>query len=347
MPRGGGMAQKGVVKVAVLFGGTSSERDVSLASAVQVMRALRSRGHGVLPVDVEQGVLDDLRAAELFARGVAPTPPVIEKQRRFNTAALASSGELASVDVAFLALHGGKGEDGTIQGLLDLLRIPFTGSDLRGSSLAWDKDLAKRLFRAAGVPTADWLMAPIDTEEAVAQLGLPIVVKPSREGSTVGLTVVQHARQLQAAIELARSYDDEVMLERYISGKEVTVGVLDGEALAVGEIVPTRGSLFDYESKYQSGGASATFPADLSPELTTRLKAYAAAAHRALKLRAYSRTDFRIDENSQPYVLETNSLPGMSAKSLFPQSARAEGIPFELLCEKICQLALMPAHDAG
>src|SRR5690606_6301859 len=207
------LAQKEGVKIAVLFGGTSSERDVSVASAAQVVDALRARGHQVLPVDIEAGVLNEAQAEAALSRGVSATPPVIAKERTIATAKLASSPELASADLAFLALHGGKGEDGSIQALLGLLRVPFTGSDLRGSSLAWDKDLSKRLFRAAGVPTADWLMAPVDPEHAVRLLGLPLIVKPNREGSTVGLTVVRDTQSLLDAVAVALACDEEVVIE--------------------------------------------------------------------------------------------------------------------------------------
>ncbi len=169
-----------------------------------------------------------------------------------------------------------------MQGLLELLGLPFTGTDLRGSVMALDKDITKRLIRAAGIPTADWHMAPVSTEQVVSTFGLPVIVKPNREGSTVGLTLVKEASQLQPAIATAQKYDAEVVVERYVPGRELTVGILDGQALAVGEIFP-KGELFDYESKYQSGGAHEVFPAQVSPELAGELREYALKVAQAVK----------------------------------------------------------------
>src|SRR6185437_3849489 len=194
----------------------------------------------------------------------------------------------------FLALHGGAGEDGRVQAVLDLAGLAYTGSNHIASAAAMDKDLSKRLFRAAGVPTADWLMAPVSIEEVERSLGWPVVVKPNKQGSTVGLTVVRDREALSGAIELARRYDGEVMIERFVPGRELTVGILEGQALPVGEIIP-RGEIFDYESKYQKGGAREIFPADLSSAVAAELQQLALRAHRALKLGAYSRIDFRLD----------------------------------------------------
>lgn len=327
------------MKVAVLFGGTSSERDVSIASAAQVVAALKRRGHELLLVDCELGVLSSEQAENFFARGVAPSPPALGSGRRYAVAQLASNPELRAVDVVFLALHGGYGEGGHVQGLLELLGLPHTGADLRGSAMALDKEVTKRLIRAAGVPTADWYMAPVSVERVIEEFGLPLIVKPNREGSTVGLTLVKDTAQLVPAIELAQKYDPEVMVERYVPGRELTVGVLNGEALAVGEIFP-KGELFDYESKYQSGGAREVFPAQISAELATTLRTYALTVAKAVKVNEFCRVDFRLDPDNRPWVLEVNTLPGMTAMSLLPQSASAVGITFDDLCERICRLAL-------
>jgi D-alanine-D-alanine ligase len=327
------------MKVAVLFGGTSSERDVSIASAAQVVAALKRRGHEVLLVDCELGVLTTEQAANFFARGVAPEPPALGGNRRYAVAQLASNAEFRGVDLVFLALHGGYGEGGHVQGLLELLGLPYTGSDLRGSAMALDKDITKRLIRAAGVPTADWCMAPVSPDEVLTKFGLPLIVKPNREGSTVGLTLVKQASDLVPAIGLAQKYDPEVVIERYVPGRELTVGVLDGEALAVGEIFP-KGELFDYESKYQSGGAREVFPAQVSTALAQQLRDYALLVARAVKVKKYCRVDFRLDPENRPFVLEVNTLPGMTAMSLLPQSAQAMGISFDDLCERICQQAM-------
>lgn len=331
------------MRIAVLFGGTSSERDVSIASGAQVFRALRDAGHEVVAVDTARGLLPPSDEQRFLSSGVAPVPPSEAElsvlARSAGPVALAGSGDLRDVDVVFLALHGGSGEDGTLQALLDLTGIPYTGSGLRGSANAMDKDVAKHLFRAAGVPTADWLMAPADAAAVEEALGYPVVVKPSKQGSTVGLSVVKRPEDLQAAIEEAFRHDDEVMLERFVAGRELTVGVLEDRALAVGEIVP-KNEIFDYESKYQAGGAAETFPADLTPEQTRTVQDLALRAHRALKLEGYSRIDFRMDAEGRFWCLEANTLPGMTVTSLMPQSAAAVGIGFAELCERICRLAL-------
>jgi D-alanine-D-alanine ligase len=330
------------MRVAVLFGGTSAERDVSIASGAQVMKALRQAGHEVVAVDTARGMLGPGDEQRLLASGVAPTPPKDEELsmiRAESGGSLPSLGELGGIDVVFLTLHGGTGEDGTLQALLDLTGIPYVGSGHAASAVAMDKDLSKRLFRAAGIPTADWLMAPVDADEAQAVLGYPLVVKPNKQGSTVGLTVVKSPDQLAAAIEAAFRTDDEVMLEKFIPGRELTCGILAGQPLAVGEIV-IETDVFDYESKYQEGGAEEIFPADLSEEQTRTIQDLAVRAHRALKLEGFSRADFRMDADGGLWCLEVNTLPGMTKTSLLPQSAQAAGIGFPELCDRICRLAL-------
>lgn len=330
------------MKVAVLFGGTSAERDVSVASGAQVVKALQSSGHEVLAVDTARGTLGPAERARLLETGIAPEPPKNEELAiiRSDTAALSKSGNLKDVDVVFLALHGGTGEDGTIQAFLDLAKIPYTGSGHRGSANAMDKDVSKHLFRAAGIPTPDWLMAPVHEGEVAEKLGFPLIVKPNSQGSTIGLSLVRQKEALAAAIELAAKYDREIMLERFVAGREFTVGVLGERSLAVGEIIPASAEIFDYASKYQTGGAREIFPAELSKDATRRVQKLALAAHRALKLRDYSRVDFRMDAAGDFWALEVNTLPGMTAASLLPQSAAAAGISFAELCERICQSAL-------
>jgi D-alanine-D-alanine ligase len=330
------------MRVAVLFGGTSEERDVSVASGAQVFRALRAKGNEVVAVDTARGVLSPREEERLLASGVAPAPPTEAELRALRLHAPTALAEIPAVrdaEVAFLALHGGSGEDGTLQALLDLSGIAYTGSGLRGSANAMDKDTAKRLFRSVGVPTADWLMAPADEAEVEAKLGLPVVVKPSKQGSTVGLAVVKRAADLQSAIDEAYRFDDEVMIERFVPGRELTVGVLADRPLAVGEIV-SRSEIFDYQSKYQEGGAREIFPADLTEEQTREVQELGLRAHRVLKCQGYSRVDFRLDPDGHLWCLEVNTLPGMTAASLLPKSARAAGISFEDLCQTICELAV-------
>jgi D-alanine-D-alanine ligase len=334
------------MKIAVLFGGTSEERDVSIASAAQIIPVLRSLGHDVVAVDTAAGRLSPPDERKLLESRVAPAPPSDQSMATLRSGALtnpATAIDPRAIDVVFLALHGGAGEDGRIQALLDLAGLRYTGSNHIASAAAMDKDLSKRLFRAAGVPTADWLMAPASADEVVRTLGLPVVVKPNKQGSTVGLTVVREAAQLAPALELARRYDDEVMIERFVPGREFTVGILDGRALPVGEIIAP-GEVFDYQSKYQVGGAREVFPADLPATEASALQKHALAAHRALKLGAYSRVDFRRDAQGGFWCLEANSLPGMTATSLLPQAARAAGIDFSTLLARICAGAIGTPH---
>ena len=330
------------MKIAVLFGGASEERDVSIASAAQIIPALRGLGHEVIAIDTATGRLAYAAEQKLLASSVAPEPPSETDLARLGGSALALASEAADmrdVDVVFLALHGGAGEDGRVQAVLDLAGLAYTGSNHIASAAAMDKDLSKRLFRAADVPTADWLMAPATAAEVERSLGWPVVVKPNKQGSTVGLTVVRDIQLYPAAIELALHHDDEVMIERFVPGRELTVGILDGQALPVGEIIP-KGEIFDYESKYQKGGAREIFPADLPAEAALELQRLAVRAHHALKLGAYSRIDFRLDPQGRFWCLEANSLPGMTSGSLLPQAARAAGISFPELCERICRAAL-------
>ncbi|HEX9105568.1 MAG TPA: D-alanine--D-alanine ligase [Longimicrobiales bacterium] len=330
------------MKVAVLFGGTSSERDVSIASGAQVVQALRQVGHEVVAVDTARGVLAPADEQKLLTSGVAPLPPGQEQLDILatgNPTALTDAPEMREVEVVFLALHGGTGEGGQLQALLDLIGIPYTGSGMLGSAVAMDKDIAKRLVRAAGVPTPDWLMAPADARQAVDYLGLPLIVKASKQGSTVGLSVVRRLEDVDPAVEDAYRFDDEVILEAFIAGRELTVPILDDAALPVGEIIPEH-EIFDYECKYQPGMSQEIFPAELDPEIARRAQELALTSHRALKLGGYSRIDFRMDAGGGLWFLEANTLPGMTAASLFPKGARAAGISFPEVCDRICRLAL-------
>ncbi len=303
-----------------MLGGDSAEREVSLSSGRRVAAALRERGHEVIEADPK------------------PDPFAVLETAR-------------STDVVWLALHGGAGEDGTIQALLDLAGIPYTGSGHLASALAMDKDLSKILFRAAGVPTADWWMARAGdagswtgsdyADRAVKALGLPIVVKPSKQGSTVGLSLVKAPQLLGPAVTEAFRYDDEVMLEAYIPGRELTVGVLGDLVLPVGEIIPKH-EIYDYECKYTPGMAEELFPAPLPEALRDETQRLALAAYRALKLRGCARIDFRLRPDGGLFCLEANTLPGMTGTSLVPQAALAAGISFPELCERIALEAVRP-----
>jgi D-alanine-D-alanine ligase len=330
------------MKIAVMFGGTSEERDVSIASGSQVVKALRSKGHEVVAVDTATGVLDAAGEAKLMSSDVRMAPPGSEDLdvlRTGDATSILRAPEMQGIDVIFLALHGGAGEGGTLQALLELTNIPFTGSGMLGSAVAMDKDISKRLFMTAGVPTPEWLMAPADVDDVEKRIGWPAVVKPSKQGSTVGLSIVKKPEDLAAAIAQAYEFDDEVMIEKFIPGRELTVPVLGDEVLPVGEIFP-KNEIFDYESKYQTGGAEEVFPADLTGPETVEVGILALNAHRALKLRGFSRIDFRLDEAGGFWCLEANTLPGLTAASLFPKGAAAAGIAFPDLCERLCRLAI-------
>jgi D-alanine-D-alanine ligase len=327
--------------ILVLTGGSSAERNVALASASQVVGALREREHRVTVVDTTEGILDATDEVRLLSPRVATAPPnladLAERERRVLFGGMLEDPTVTRADVAFLALHGGRGEDGTIQHLLDLAGVPYTGSGALASGLAMDKDVAKQLFRVAGVPTADWLMAKPGETVAFPRGAMewPVVVKPSKQGSTVGLSVVREEAGLAAAIDEAGRHDDEIMIEAFVPGRELTVGVLGNEALAVGEIIPKH-ELFDYECKYTPGMSQEIFPADLPKAVAQEVQRLGLLAHRTLKCRGYSRVDFRLTPDGRLFCLEVNTLPGMTATSLLPQSAAAVGISFGDLCERIC-----------
>ena len=332
------------------MGGTSAERDVSLASGLRIAAALRSRGHVVTTVDTVRGSLTEGEERAMLSGPVMhELPPEPDALARLSSETLPATvrglGAHRDAEVVFLGLHGGQGEDGTLQALLDLTGVRYTGSGHLASALAMDKDLSKRLFRDAGVRTPAWLMAPAGDDDVVSTLGLPAIVKPSKQGSTVGLTLVKERAQLQPAIVEAFVHDDEVMIEQFIPGREFTVGILGGRALPVGEIIPKH-EIYDYECKYTPGMAREEFPAKLSAAETAAAQEQALLAFRALKLSGYARIDFRMMEDGTFYCLEANTLPGMTELSLIPQAAAAAGITFPELCERIVQLAMKP-KDSG
>jgi D-alanine-D-alanine ligase len=330
------------MRITVLTGGATAERAVAFASASQIVAALRGRGHDVSVVDLAGGPLDARSEGELLGGAVGSTPPSVaalaERERRLLSEELGELPSVRQAEVLFLAVHGGALEGGTLQAVLDVIGVPYTGSGPLASALAMDKDLSKRLFRATGVPVPAWFMAPVGAEDVSTALGWPVIVKPSKQGSSVGLTLVRKAQDLDNAVQLADRYDDEVMAEQYIPGRELTVGVLGDVPLPVGEIVPKH-ELFDYVTKYTPGMSEETFPAKIDSVLARQLQEYAVMAHRALKLSGYSRVDFRVSPEGDIFCLEANSLPGMTRTSLLPQAAQAAGIPFPELCERIARLA--------
>jgi D-alanine-D-alanine ligase len=330
------------VKVSLKPGGTSRERHVALSTGLQVAASLRERGHEVATVDLATGFVPRGQEGALLPGGVGREPPPVEElkalERGMLTAGLGEIPALRGADVIFLALHGGQGENGTVQALLDVIGVPYTGSGQLASALAFDKDTAKHVLRDCGIQVPAWIMAPADAHAVAAGPGFPCVVKPSNEGSSVGLSLVRAADALQPAIELAGRYDNDVMIEEFIEGRELTVGVIGDQALPVIEII-AKHELFDYECKYTPGMAE-EFPAELPAALAAALQDAAMRAHRALKLGGYSRIDFRVDASGGIFCLEANTLPGLTPNSLIPKGARAAGISFADLCETICRLAL-------
>lgn len=342
------------MKIAVLMGGVSEEREVSLQSGIQVVDALRAMDHEVLAVDTSHGVLspedeDGLRAAEIRE----PGPPALARDLLItgDMGALTRDPRVADADLVFPALHGGSGEDGTIQTLLELAGVPYVGSGPVGCALAMDKDLSKRLLRDAAVFTPRWILtvgrreAEARLEEVGTELGFPLIVKPPSGGSTLGLSLVHDRSKLSAAVGLAMEYQEAVLFEAYVRGREVTVGILGLEALPVGEIIPEH-ELFDYECKYRPGMAREIFPAQLPEEATRTLQVAALKAHQALNLRDFSRVDFILDEDGVPWCLEANALPGLTANSLLPKAAEAAGMKFPEFCHRLAEMALA-RHGGG
>jgi D-alanine-D-alanine ligase len=333
------------MKIAVLLGGTSEERNVSLASGLGIVNALRERGHEVFTIDTARGYIAPEDEAALLPAGVGAAPPE-PITNPLPPTELGNIPQLRDADIAFLALHGGSGEDGTIQAYLELLGVPYTGSGPLGSAIAMDKDVTKRILRDAEVPTLPWRVArapdyeyDLDTIESF--VGYPCIVKPASQGSSVGLTVVETPTQLEEAVRLAAQFDPEVMIERFAKGRELTVGVLGDQALPPIEIRPKKG-LYDYESKYTPGMTEYLCPAPVDEEIVAQIQAYALRAFRVLKLKGYARIDF-ILAREHLYCLEANTLPGMTATSLLPKAAKAAGLSYGELCERIITLSLPDA----
>lgn len=330
------------MKVTVLLGGASDERDVSLATGAQMAAALREAGHEVRAFDTARGeVLGPGEEEAIRERGVDPDPPSgrwrdVLASGELGT--LTGHAEAGGAEVYVLALHGGAGEDGTIQGLLDGAGLVYTGSDRVGCLLAMDKDLGKRLMRDAGIPTPAWMTDVLDPDRLIEGVGLPLVVKAANGGSSLRLELARTRGEVEAALEAARRFDDHVVAEAFVSGREFTVGIVGDEALPVGEIVPEH-ELFDYACKYQPGMAQEIFPADLDAEIAARMQEVALRVHGILRLRDYSRVDFMMDGEGGLWCLEANNLPGMTGNSLLPRAAKAAGIDFPELCDRIVRLA--------
>ncbi len=340
------------MKIVVLMGGTTSEREVSLRSGAGVARALTSLGHDVALLDSGTGkfLRDPDHAMALGAgspsvqRAGTPVHPVHAPEGLESYVRAIPR----SADLVFIALHGGDGENGTLQALLDLAGIPYTGSGVLASALAMDKAISKRIFRSEGIPTPEWVecWAPEDpaaawhpelTGEELTRLGgYPLIVKPNEEGSSVGITIVERASQLAPAMEEARRYGRLVLVESFIEGRELTVGVIDDRALPVVEVIP-EGGWYDYKHKYTSGASRYEVPAALPPEMSEQLFSISLKACRVLRCRGVARVDFRLGADGVPLCLEVNTVPGLTELSLVPKAAAAAGMSYEDLIRAVVE----------
>jgi len=335
------------LRVAVLMGGRSSEREVSLKSGSMVLRHLDRARYDVLAFD--PGVLHRLEGGRPRVELPAPGPADLTTLAPLAPRALQRDSDEPGVDVAFIALHGKGGEDGTIQGLLELLGVRYTGSGVLASALAMDKVISKRIFKAEGIPTAPWRDFRMDNcadpraiaADIASSLGLPVVVKPAGEGSTIGVTVVRAVDDLPAAVQAAARYDAHVLAEEFIPGAEITAGILGNrspQVLPLVEIVP-QGGFYDYEAKYTPGATEEIVPARIDEETARRARDGAVAAFEALGCRGFARVDI-IAGPTGPVVLEVNTIPGLTETSLVPRAAQAAGISFPQLLDRIIELAL-------
>jgi D-alanine-D-alanine ligase len=297
-------------KIGVLMGGLSAEREVSLKSGAAVHKALLARGYNAVAVDVGRDLAGQLA----------------EKK----------------IEVAFVCLHGRYGEDGAVQGLLELMGIPYTGSGVLASALAMDKVFAKKIFAASGLTITSYIVLKKGDTPDLAKLpfALPVVVKPSREGSSVGVSIVKTAEDFPGAVAEAFSHDSEILVEKYVKGREIQVGILNEKAIGAIEIVP-KNEFYDFEAKYTDGMATHIMPAQLPQDQYRELLKLGERAHAALGCTGYSRVDFIVSAERDAYLLEVNTLPGMTALSLLPEIAQHAGIEFEELVERILLSAAM------
>lgn len=339
------------MKIVVLAGGISTERDVSFGSGKMVYKALKEAGHAVIMLDVYLGYEGDLN--HIFSReedwsgkisaisNEAPDLEAVKAMRKDGGKSFFGPNVITlcqQADVVFMALHGENGENGKLQGAFDLLGVTYTGTDSLGSALCMDKGLTKEIFASHGIPTPTGITLKID-ENRTRTMDLPCVIKVANGGSSVGVYIVHTQEEYEKSLEEAFQYDTEVIIEQYIDGREFSVGVVDGEVYPIIEIAPIEG-FYDYKNKYQAGSAIETCPACLEREQTDRMQGYAKAAFEALRLKSYARMDFMMNEAGEMFCLEANTLPGMTPTSLLPQEAKANHMSFTQLCEKIIDLAV-------
>ncbi len=337
------------MKVIVLAGGTSTERAVSLVSGSMIYKALKKNGHQAVLLDVYLGYEGDIEGIFDWDKDwAADVSAVSEKNPDLEAVkALRPDGDknffgpnvlalCKTADAVFMALHGANGEDGKIQACFELMGIPYTGTDYISSAMAMDKGIAKDIFAAHNIPT------PVGFRLKKGETGQPVfpcIVKACCGGSSVGVCIARDENEYEKALEEAFRYDNEVVVEQYIQGREFSVGVMDGKALPVIEIAPKQG-FYDYKNKYQAGSTVETCPAELAADKTEEMQNIAERVFRALRMKNYARMDFMMSKTGELYCLEANTLPGMTPTSLLPQEAAAVGISFEELCEKILSYAV-------
>lgn len=339
------------MNIIVLAGGNSTEREVSIASGQGVCKALSERNHKAVLLDPYFGASkkeENLFPAEYDVDKAADT--MREMSSKLEETMKTRKGFFGpnvleickEADIVFLALHGANGEDGKVQSVLDLMGIKYTGSGPLSSGMAMDKGITKMVFEAKGVPTPKGITlekGKCSSQFADYGMGFPVIVKPCCGGSSVGVCIANNQTEYQAALLEAFSYENEVVVEQFITGREFSVAVVDGKAYPVIEIAPLQG-FYDYKNKYQAGSCVETCPADLSSALTKEMQKYAEMGYKALNLQAYARLDFLMDDEGNMYCLEANTLPGMTPTSLIPQEAKAIGMDYPQLCEKLIEVSL-------
>ena len=339
------------MNIIVLAGGNSTEREVSIASGQGVCKALRERNHKAVLLDPYFGAsqkeenlfpteYDVDKAADAMREMSSKLEETMKTRKGFfgpNVLEICKE-----ADIVFLALHGANGEDGKVQSVLDLMGIKYTGSGPLSSGMAMDKGITKMVFEAKGVPTPKGITlekGKCSSQFADYGMGFPVIVKPCCGGSSVGVCIANNQTEYQAALLEAFSYENEVVVEQFITGREFSVAVVDGKAYPVIEIAPLQG-FYDYKNKYQAGSCVETCPADLSSALTKEMQKYAEMGYKALNLQAYARLDFLMDDEGNMYCLEANTLPGMTPTGLIPQEAKAIGMDYPQLCEKLIEVSL-------
>ncbi|MDO4273968.1 MAG: D-alanine--D-alanine ligase [Eubacteriales bacterium] len=340
------------MKIVVLAGGTSTEREISVVSGTGICQALRQKGHRAVLMDVFCGMEDvdwdnafpeeyDVEKAASYMRSFdEKIEDMKQKRRSFFGPNVLKLCELA--DIVFLGLHGANGEDGKLQAAFDLMGIKYTGTGYLSSAMAMDKGITKQLFMMNNIPTPKGVAMPVTAASRnLKDLGMefPVVVKTCCGGSSVGVYITGNQKEYEEALDNAYSYENEVVVEEYIKGREFSVAVVDGEAYPVIEIAPLEG-FYDYKNKYQAGSTVETCPAELSPELTERMQRFAVEAAKALSLEGYCRLDFMMRENGDMFCLEANTLPGMTPTSLIPQEAQVLGMDYPTLCEELIKVSM-------